>query len=89
MGICQALRNGIGFIKIIFCHYFQKNKAESIRRYKHFVSKETPEKINQIFGKRNLPIVIGKKSFVDKIKEKFLSIKPMKRFLHPNHLPRM
>jgi REP element-mobilizing transposase RayT len=50
---------------------FSKNKAESIRRYSHFVSKETPEEINQIFGRRNLPTAIGKKSFVDKIKEKF------------------
>ena len=50
---------------------FSKNKAESIRRYKPFVSKETPKEVNQIFGKRHLPTVIGKKSFVDKIKEKF------------------
>ncbi len=50
---------------------FAKNKAESIRRYTQFVFKETPEEINQIFGRRNLPTVIGKRSFIDKIKEKF------------------
>ena len=50
---------------------FAKNKAESIRRYKQFVSKETLEEINHIFGSRNLPAVIGKTSFIDKIKERF------------------
>jgi len=50
---------------------FSKNRTESIRRYKQFVSKKTLEEINQIFGRRNLPTVIGRKSFVDIIKEKF------------------
>jgi len=50
---------------------FSKNKAESIRRYKQFVSKETLEEINQIFARRNLPAIIGQESFVDRIKEKF------------------
>lgn len=50
---------------------FAKNKAESIRRYKEFVSKETREEINQIFRRRNLPTVIGRASFVDKIKGRF------------------
>ena len=54
---------------------FSKNKVESIRRYKHFVSKETLEEINQILGRRNLPTVIGKKSFIDNIKEKFFTKK--------------
>ena len=38
--------------------FFSKNVAESIRRYKRFVSKETLEEINQVFGGRNLPAVI-------------------------------
>jgi len=50
---------------------FAKNKAESIRRYKQFVSKETLDEINQMFGRRNLPTVVGKTSFINKIKEKF------------------
>ncbi len=54
---------------------FSKTKAESIRRYQRFVSKETPEEINQIFGRRNLPTIIGRKSFVDKIKDKFFANK--------------
>ena len=40
-------------------------KAESVRTYKQFVSKETLEEINQIFGRRNLPTIIGRKGFVD------------------------
>jgi REP element-mobilizing transposase RayT len=54
---------------------FAKNKTESIRKYKQFVSKETLEEINRIFGRRNLPTVIGRTSFIDKIKEKFFEKK--------------
>jgi chromosomal replication initiation ATPase DnaA len=54
---------------------FSKNKAESVRKYKQFVSKETLEEINQIFGRRNLPTIIGRKSFVDTIKDKFFTNK--------------
>jgi len=68
---------------------FSKNKAESIRKYKQFVSKETLEEINQIFGRRKLPTIIGRKSFVDKIKDKFFANKsheevPESRFLAPD-----
>jgi len=50
---------------------FSKNKAESIRRYKHFVSEETLKEINLILGRRKLPAILGRKSFVDKMKETF------------------
>jgi len=47
------------------------------------------EEINQIFGRRNFPAIIGRKSFDDKIlKAGFLLIKLMKRFLNPDFLPR-
>jgi len=54
---------------------FSKSKPESIRLYKQFVHKETPEEINQIFGRRNLPAVLGSKRFVDRIKDKFFNLK--------------
>ena len=54
---------------------FSKSKPESIRLYKQFVLKETPEELNQIFGRRNLPAVLGSKSFVDRIKDKFFNLK--------------
>ena len=54
---------------------FLKSKPESIRLYKQFVLKEIPEEINQIFGKKNLPAVLGSKSFVDRIKDKFFNLK--------------
>ncbi|MCK5342323.1 MAG: transposase [Candidatus Heimdallarchaeota archaeon] len=54
---------------------FSKSKPKSIRLYKQFVLKETPEEINQIFERRNLPAVLGSKSFVDKIKDKFFNLK--------------
>jgi hypothetical protein len=34
----------------------------------------TPEEINQIFGRRNLPAILGSKSFVDRIKDKFFNL---------------
>ena len=68
---------------------FSKIKAESIRRYQQFVSKETPEEINQILDRKKLPAAIGSNLFVDKIKEMFFSNKtheevPESRFLAPD-----
>jgi putative transposase len=54
---------------------FSKSKPESIRLYKQFVLKEIPDEINQIFAKKNLPAVLGSKSFVDRVKDKFLNLK--------------
>ncbi|MBW2194722.1 MAG: transposase [Deltaproteobacteria bacterium] len=68
---------------------FSKNTLESITRYKRFVSKETPEEINQIFTRKKLPAAIGNNPFVDRIKEMFFSNKiheevPQSRFLAPD-----
>ncbi len=52
---------------------FSESKQESIKLYKQFVLKKTPEEINQIFGRRNLPAILGSKSFVDRIKDKFFN----------------
>lgn len=54
---------------------FSKSKPESIRLYKKFVLKETPEEINQIFRRKKLPLVLGSKSFIDRIKDKFFNLK--------------
>ena len=54
---------------------FSKSKPESIRLYKRFVLRDTPEEINQIFGRRKLPVVIGSDSFVERIKDKFFDSK--------------
>ena len=54
---------------------FSKSKPESIRLYKRFVLKETPEEINRIFGRRKLPPVLGSKSFVERIKERYFTLK--------------
>ena len=68
---------------------FSKIKAESIRRYQQFVSRETPEEISQIVDRKKLPAAIGSNLFVDKIKEMFFSNKtheevPESRFLAPD-----
>ena len=52
---------------------FSKSKPESIRLYKKFVEQETPEKINNIYKRKNLPAIIGKKAFIDRVKEKFFT----------------
>ncbi len=53
---------------------FSESKPESIRLYKQFVLKKTPEEINKIFGRKNLPAVQGRKRFVDRIKDKFFNL---------------
>lgn len=68
---------------------FSRNKAESIGSYKRFVFNETPEEINRIFNRKKLPTIIGKKRFVEKIKERFFPDKtheevPESRFLAPD-----
>jgi hypothetical protein len=54
---------------------FSKSKSESIRLYKQFVLKETPDHINKIFTMKNMPAIIGSKPFVDRIKEKYFNMK--------------
>ena len=54
---------------------FSDSKPESIKLYKQFVLKETPAEINQIFGRKNLPTVIGSESFVNRIKNRFFNLK--------------
>ncbi len=54
---------------------FSKSKPESIRLYKRFVLKETPEEINRIFGRKKLPSVLGSKGFIDWVKGKYFTLK--------------
>ena len=68
---------------------FSKTKPESVKLYKQFVSKETPEGINRIFARRNQPSILGDKSFIEKIKEKYFHPKyfdeiPESRSLAPD-----
>ena len=68
---------------------YKSELCPDLRIYKRFVSKETTEEINQIFGRRNFPAIIGRKSFVDKIKGRFFTDKtheevPESRFLAPD-----
>jgi REP element-mobilizing transposase RayT len=68
---------------------FSKSKPLSIKLYKEFIKKETPENINQIFGRKNLPTILGSRSFVEKIKDKFFNSNdfeeiPEKRSLTPD-----
>jgi len=52
---------------------FSNSKSTSIRLYKEFVAKEIPEEINQIFSRKNLPSILGKEKFLEKIKQKFFN----------------
>jgi REP element-mobilizing transposase RayT len=54
---------------------FSKKKTESIKLYRQFVLKDTPEEINRIFGRGKLPVVIGSESFVNRMKDKFFGSK--------------
>jgi len=53
---------------------FSASKPESIRLYKQFINKETPEEINRLFAMKNLPSIIGSKGFIEKIKAKFFNM---------------
>jgi hypothetical protein len=50
---------------------FSNKKNEALKRYKNFVSKEILEQINRILGSRKWPLVIGKDSFIDWVKNTF------------------
>ena len=41
--------------------------------YKGFVAKGTPEEINGIFGRKNLPSALGRKEFLEWVKGSFFS----------------
>jgi REP element-mobilizing transposase RayT len=68
---------------------FSNAKADSLTDYKVFISKETPERINQILDKRNLPSVLGTQGFIERIKGEFFDKKrhkeiPESKFLAPD-----
>ena len=50
-------------------------KDQRIRQYKQFVGKPDAEEINQFFGKKYLPSILGGDKFVDWIKGKFFNEK--------------
>ena len=50
---------------------FSNEKAVSRKIYKDFVSKEIPEEINRIFGRKNLPSALGSKNFLTWVKDSF------------------
>ena len=50
---------------------FSNEKAVSRKIYKDFVSKEIPEEINRIFGRKNLPSALGSKNFLNWVKDSF------------------
>ena len=50
---------------------FSNEKAVSRKIYKDFISKEIPEEINRIFGRKNLPSALGSKNFLNWVKDSF------------------
>ena len=69
--------------------FFAKKRVEGIKAYRQFVSKEAPDKINEILGRRKLPTIMGSEDFIDRIKARFFSNKshievPESRSLAPD-----
>ncbi|MBL7203713.1 MAG: hypothetical protein ISS63_05200 [Desulfobacteraceae bacterium] len=65
------------------------DKADSLKGYKAFISKETPKGINRILGRKNLPSVLGTEGFIKRIKGNFFDKKrhreiPDSKFLVPD-----
>ncbi len=52
---------------------FSVEKGVSRKLYRDFISKGVPEDINRILGRKNLPSVLGSKSFLDWVKDSFFS----------------
>jgi len=54
---------------------FSKDKTDSLKGYRAFISKETPEEINRILGRKNLPSILGTEGFRKRVKGKSLAKK--------------
>jgi REP element-mobilizing transposase RayT len=52
---------------------FSKEKAVRPRIYKNFVTRGSPEEINQIFSRKNLPSTLGSTAFLNWVKDSFFS----------------
>ncbi|UCF85652.1 MAG: transposase [Desulfobacteraceae bacterium] len=52
---------------------FSNDRRQRRKRYKEFVSNETPGEINRILGGKKLPSVLGSDSFIDWVRSKFFS----------------
>jgi putative transposase len=67
---------------------FARERKESVKGYREFVSVKTPEEINTILARRKWPSMLGSESFVNRAKEKFFPSKqheevPASRVLAP------
>ena len=68
---------------------FARNRKDSRRAYKEYMSEDEGEKINQIFQKKKLPSILGKEDFVYWVKNRFFESKvhievPDSRLLAPD-----
>jgi hypothetical protein len=70
-GYLSKAKNWDWLHKNYILSFFAKEKEESIRLYRRFLAKGTSEEINEILSKKNLPIMMGSKHFMDKVKEMF------------------
>ena len=88
-GYCSEAKKWDWLHKKYILSLFSKGRKERIRRYRQFVSKETPEGITRILARKKLPAIIGSQRFVDKMKELFSAAKtheeiPESRCLAPD-----
>jgi hypothetical protein len=44
---------------------FSDNRRLSIKRCKEFVSRDSPDEINAVLGKKNLPSMLGSNGFLE------------------------
>ena len=74
-GYLSTAKNWDWLHKNYILSFFANEKGESIRAYRRFVAKGTSDEINEILSSKKLPIMMGSKNFVDKVKEMFFSNK--------------
>lgn len=54
---------------------FSKNRSESMKRYRKFVSQESPEEISMVFESVRLPPILGSDRFIKWVKKHFFNDK--------------
>ncbi len=74
--------------KEFFLSILSVDKAKRRTAYRDFVSQEDSEEIGQFFSRKNLPSILGSKSFIEWVKEKYYQLKfneeiPQSRALAP------
>jgi putative transposase len=88
-GYVSAAKQWNWLHKDFILSFFSSDRSQRRNRYKEFVSMETPEAINRIFGRKKLPAMLGSEGFIARVRREFSHKKrhrevPESRLLTPD-----